>query len=51
MITEGAWTNSRNLMYDKNPKIKIASIELMANLSLTETIQKRIYDGKCSVDI
>ena len=40
MLNSGAWVNCRNLLTDKNRDIQIAAIELMANLALSEAVER-----------
>lgn len=38
MLAEGAWNNAKSLLSDKNIKIVVNAIELLSNLTLTDTI-------------
>lgn len=42
MISDGAWINTKNLLFEKNTKIVTAAVELLANLSLTSTLYSKI---------
>lgn len=49
MLNGGAWNNCRSLLSDKKPEINIAAIELLANLSLSETVT-RFTNFKLEID-
>ncbi len=40
MMTNGCWSNCRDLLSEKNEQIVIAAIELMANMSLSESVTR-----------
>jgi hypothetical protein len=40
MMTNGCWSNCRELLNEKNQQIVIAAIELMANMSLSESVTR-----------
>ena len=39
-MANGCWSNCRDLLNEKNQQIVIASIELMANMSLSESVSR-----------
>ena len=47
----GAWKNAKDLLFDSNKQIVIASCELLANLTMTQTTFQLIDDGKCTIEI
>ncbi len=38
MLNEGAWSNAKNLLSEKNLDVVIAAIELLSNLAICESI-------------
>ena len=40
MMANGCWSNCRDLLNEKNQQIVIAAIELMANMSLSESVSR-----------
>jgi hypothetical protein len=40
MMINGCWSNCRDLLNEKNQQIVIAGIELMANMSLSESVSR-----------